>query len=225
MKQLTIKKVLFTALFTFLLMQKSYCQNLYLDPTTTLALGMYSNVMEKKQKETIEQQTKLQQAQAYVATQMAWANDIQNKVYKGLKEVSGTLQNGIQVQKIYQNVNKCISYSSDITDLVAEHPQYAVFGAKTTQLAFERVTEISADITDILTGGEKDLATAGDRYKVLFSLDQKITNLRIILLTIKINIERAIRVGFWKSINPFQGYINTDKDIIENIMQQYKHIF
>ena len=39
------------------------------------------------------------------------------------------------------------------------------------------------------------------------------------------NIERAKRLGFLKAINPFQGYINTDKTIVENIMIKYKHNF
>jgi hypothetical protein len=49
-------------------------------------------------------------AQTWVGTQMVAANDIQNKILKGLKEVSGTLQNGIQVQ-IYSELNKCYNYS------------------------------------------------------------------------------------------------------------------
>ena len=43
---------------------------------------------------------------------MVAANDIQNKILKGLKEVSGTLQNGIQVKEIYSELNKCYTYSS-----------------------------------------------------------------------------------------------------------------
>jgi hypothetical protein len=45
----------------------------------------------------------LKDAQTWVGTQMVAANDIQNKILKGLKEVSGTLQNGIQVQRFIRN--------------------------------------------------------------------------------------------------------------------------
>src|SRR5690606_4815520 len=108
-------------------------QNIYIDVTTTAMLKVYSDNLKNKQKETIEQQTKLQQAQAWVAAQMAVANSIQNKVYKGLKEVSGTLQNGIQVMTIFQELDQCSQYASDISNIVTTHPQYAVFGAKATQ--------------------------------------------------------------------------------------------
>ena len=36
--------------------------------------------------------------------------------------------------------------------------------------------------------------------------------------------KKANRLGFWNSINPFAGYINTDKGIVENIMNRYKEI-
>ena len=42
------------------------------------------------------------------------------------------------------------------------------------------------------------------------------------LLAIKMSFESIEEAGFWRSINPFQGYINTDKDIIQNIMGKFK---
>jgi len=200
-------------------------QNIYIDVTTTAMLKVYSDNLKNKQKETIEQQTKLQQAQAWVAAQMAVANSIQNKVYKGLKEVSGTLQNGIQVMTIFQELDQCSQYASDISNIVTTHPQYAVFGAKATQKTYEQVLKIGTDVTDILATGDLNLATAGDRHRLLHQISQNVTRLKLWLITIKLNLERAKRLGFWKSINPFQGYINTDKAIVQSIVTQYKHNF
>ena len=78
-----------------------YSQNTYIDPTVTAAMILYSENLKAKQNEVIEETSKLKDAQTWVGTQMVVANDIQNKILKGLKEVSGTLQNGIQVQQIY----------------------------------------------------------------------------------------------------------------------------
>ena len=54
---------------------------------------------------------------------------------------------------------------------------------------------------------------------------KNVKKLKLWLLAIKLNLERAERLGFWNAINPFQGYINTDKSIVENIMKKYKHNF
>ena len=82
-----------------------YAQNTYIDPTVTAAMILYSENLKAKQNEVIDETTKLKDAQAWVGTQMVVANEIQNKILKGLKEVSGTLQNGIQVKEIYSELN------------------------------------------------------------------------------------------------------------------------
>lgn len=218
MKKLSILSLFLTVGFAF-------AQNIYIDPTTTLALKLYSDNLEKQQEKTIDQQTKLQQAQTWVSSQMAVANAIQNKVLKGLNEVSGTLKNGVQVVSIYQELERCIQYSGDILELTRDKPHYAVFGVKASQKAYEQVIKLSTDVTDLLQPGELNLATSGDRYKLLFSVSQNVMMLKIWLLATKLNIERAIRLGWFQSINPFQGYINTDLSIVQNIMWTYKNRF
>lgn len=218
MKKFSITVLLFAGSFAL-------AQNIYIDVTTTLALKLYSDNLENQQEKTLEQQTKLQQAQTWVSSQMAVANNIQNKVLKGLNEVSGTLKNGVQVVSIYNELDRCLQYSSDILELTSDKPQFAVFGVKATQKAYEQVIKLSTDVTDVLKPGELNLATAGDRYKLLFSVSQNVTMLKIWLLATKLNIERAIRLGWFQSINPFQGYINTDMSIVQNIMWTYKNRF
>ena len=218
MKKFSITVLLFAGSFAL-------AQNIYIDVTTTLALKLYSDNLENQQEKTLEQQTKLQQAQTWVSTQMTVANNIQNKVLKGLNEVSGTLKNGVQVVSIYNELDRCLQYSSDILELTSDKPQFAIFGVKATQKAYEQVIKLSTDVTDLLKPGELNLATAGDRYKLLFSVSQNVTMLKIWLLATKLNIERAIRLGWFQSINPFQGYINTDMSIVQNIMWTYKNRF
>ena len=203
----------------------SFSQNTYIDPTVTAAMILYSENLKTKQNEVIDETSKLKDAQAWVGTQMVAANDIQNKILKGLKEVSGTLQNGIQVKEIYSELNKCYTYSSQVVQLASQHPQYAIFGVKASQKTYEQSLKIVTDVSDILASGELNLATAGDRYKILHNISENVKNLKLWLLAIKLRLEKANRLGFWNSINPFAGYINTDKGIVENIMNRYKRNF
>ena len=219
MKKFSIN-ILFLCLGSFV-----FAQNTYIDPTVTAAMILYSENLKAKQNQVIDETSKLKDAQTWVGTQMVAANDIQNKILKGLKEVSGTLQNGIQVQQIYAELNKCYKYSSDVVQLASAHPQYAIFGTKASQKTYEQSLKIVTDVSDILASGELNLATAGDRYKILHNISENVKNLKLWLLAIKLRLEKANRLGFWNSINPFAGYINTDKSIVENIMYKYKHNF
>ena len=202
-----------------------FSQNTYIDPTVTAAMILYSENLKAKQNDVIDETSKLKDAQAWVGTQMVVANDIQNKILKGLKEVSGTLQNGIQVKEIYSELNKCYNYSSQVVQLASQHPQYTIFGVKASQKTYEQSLKIVTDVSDILASGELNLATAGDRYKILHNISENVKNLKLWLLAIKLRLEKANRLGFWNSINPFAGYINTDKGIVENIMNRYKRNF
>ena len=215
----------FSFFFCILVSALGFSQYQYIDVTTTLAMKLYSDNLKNKQNETIEQHTKLQQAQAWVATQMVVANKIQDKVLYGLTEVSGTLKNGQQVLQIYHELDRCLQYSQDILHLTQVHPQYSVFGVKASQKCYEQVIALTNEVTELLQPGELNLATSGDRYKLLFAVNEKVKMLKIWLLAVKLNLERAARLGFWNSINPFQGYINTDKNIVENIMWTYKNRF
>ncbi|PPZ90988.1 hypothetical protein C3729_09920 [Cloacibacterium normanense] len=222
MKKFSLKIVIL--LFSFWGML-SFSQNTYIDPTVTAAMILYSENLKAKQNEVIDETSKLKDAQAWVGTQMVAANEIQNKILKGLKEVSGTLQNGIQVQQIYSELNKCYNYSSEVVQLASAHPQYAIFGVKASQKTYEQSLKIVTDVSDVLASGELNLATAGDRYKILHNISENLKNLKLWLLAIKLRLEKVNRLGFWNFINPFAGYINTDKGIVENIMTKYKRNF
>ncbi len=193
----------------------------YTDPTTCFALAMASASLESEQEKTIKEQSKLAKAQALVLGQLTMVDNLQKKVYKGLREISGTLQNAMQVKEIYSEIKECHRYSTQIKDLVKKKPAYAVFGAKATQKSYEQLLKLGSEVGSLLSASDTNLATAGDRYEMLARIESQVRELKLWLITVTLHLDRAIRIGFWRSINPFQGYINTDKDIVENIMYKF----
>ena len=177
-------------------------QEIYIDAFTAAAMGGYAATLKGGHERAEKEQDKLQKAQTFISAQVALVKKVQDKVYKGLSEVSGSIQNAIQVKNIGEETKRCVEYSKNISQLVERHPQYAIF----------------AD-------GETNLATAGDRYRVLDNIEQQVRMLKIYLISVQLALENAEYAGFWKSINPFQGYVDTDKDIIQNIMKKFKHQF
>ncbi|WP_027384938.1 hypothetical protein [Epilithonimonas caeni] len=204
---------------------KISAQSTYVDVTTTAAMVLYAENMKAEQEKVVEQQSKLQQAQTWVGTQMVAANDIQNKVLKGLREVSGTLSNGIQIKNILTSLQSSYKYTSDVLNIVSSHPQYSIFGVKSSEKVYTSAADIVTEYSDIIKSDELNLATAGDRSKLLNQTLQKVMILEMWILDVKLRLERAIRIGFWKSANPFQGYVDADKSIVEGIMNQYKWNF
>ena len=170
----------------------------------------------------ISEQKGLRGAQSIVAGQLAVVTEIQNTVLLGLKEVSTTLQNSVQVKEIFEDLEDCRKQTQVISKLVARHPQYAVFGARATSQTLESIMLMSSEVSALLKSGNLNLATAGDRYRLLYSISQKVKSLKLWLFTIALNLERAERLGFLRAINPFSSYISTDKTIVQSILNRYK---
>lgn len=200
-------------------------QKIYMDPVTAGAMVGYAVTLKGGHERAEKEQDKLQKAQTFISAQVALVKKVQDKVYKGLSEAGGTIQNAIQVKNIGEETKQCVEYSKSISQLVERHPQYAIFGAKATQRCYEQTLKIANEMSNILADGETNLATAGDRYRVLDNIEHQVRMLKIYLISVQLALENAEYAGFWRSINPFQGYIDTDKDIIQNIMQKFKHQF
>jgi hypothetical protein len=198
-------------------------QNLYVDIATSVTLENYANSIEEGQEKIEKEQNKLQKAQAFIATQLAAANKIQDKIYHGLSEVSGTLQNGMQIKRIIEETKECLEYHKEVNDMIRKHPQYAPFAHKAIKGAYEQALQLGAEIASVKTGGKEHLATAGDRYMLLSRIESKVIGLKLWFLSIKLAMENVIRIGVIRALNPFQSYIDTDKDIIQNILERYKN--
>jgi hypothetical protein len=195
-------------------------QTTYIDVLTPIALTAYANEIKSEQQNTEKKMTKLQEAQATVAAQMLIANNIQNKVFKGLSEINGALSNGLQIKRIYENMSKSVHVLDDIWELTKEAPEYSIFAVKSAQMLTERTTRVYTEVADILTSGELNLATSGDRRLLLTSIESNTRMIYVILLQMKYSIELAKYKGFWKAVNPFQGYINTDRAIYTDILNK-----
>lgn len=111
-------------------------QVVYFDPFVTGMLSANSVTLRNGQKRISDEQSKLQRAQGWVSAQMVQINNVQNKIYKGLSEVSGTLSNGLQVKSILAELQKCGEYSKNVAELAKQKPQYAIFGKKATEKAY-----------------------------------------------------------------------------------------
>ena len=53
---------------------------------------------------------------------------------------------------------------------------------------------------------------------LLFNIENNTRLMNVYLINVRWAIKRAKKKGFWKSINPFQTYVNTDKAIFEQIL-------
>lgn len=212
-----MKKIILTA--GLFLSAIGSAQNTYLDPTTTLALNGYSNQIRDEQNKTNERLTMLQKAQVALTAELGYVDIIQNKLLKGMSETSGIIQNGIKLKRIYQNLKDATLYLGEVGKYAKENPTYAVFAEGASTKVYEYSVQTGLEINEFITNGENNLMTAGDRQRLLEDVENKTRMLVIYVYNIKTAMKHAKTIGFWKSINPWQGYVNTDSRIVKGIMR------
>ncbi|MGV8135961.1 MAG: hypothetical protein AB2L20_12160 [Mangrovibacterium sp.] len=200
----------------------TFSQIVYVDVLTAPAMRTYSNTIKKQQEETNDNLTAIHKGQLLINSQLELANDLQQKVVKGLTEVSRTVRNAITIKRIYETSQDIILEVSETTRLAAENPQYVIFAQESASVFKARALGLALEIANVLEGGETNMMDAGERQKLLNHIYDEIRLIYGAAFGMKHSIRWAIRRGFWKSLFPFSGWVNQDIRIMNEIIAKAK---
>ncbi|RVT99718.1 hypothetical protein EOD41_14835 [Mucilaginibacter limnophilus] len=149
----------------------------------------------------------------------------QTMIYEALSNVNSALKNGLAFRQLGSLVADITHYSDQATTLARSDPALLLFaqdmGSEIRARATRLVTDVSAVI---LKQGGNMLADFNARDQLM---QEVIKELRII---------SALAYGAWKamfwakqrgiiaSLNPFAAYINTDKQMVSDIIRNAKYL-
>lgn len=203
---------------------KGFSQTVYVDVLTAPAMIAYSNTLKSEQNKTNTNLSNIQKGQALVATQLKVANDLHDKVLKGLTQVSQTLNNALTIKEIYSTSVDIINDTKQTIDLAAGNPVLTVFAVNSAKTFKERAVLMTAEISRILASGETNMMDAGERQKLLNYIHTEIRLLGANVYMMKESMYWAKMNGIWNTLNPFRAWINQDEMIIKSVMQRSKQI-
>lgn len=152
--------------------------------------------------------------------QLQIANDLHDKVLKGLTQVSGTLSNALTVREIYSASSEIVTNTQEAVRLAAGNPILTVFAVKSANEFKRRALSMSSEVGRILTGGESNMMDAGERQRLLNYIHTEIRLLGATAFAVKFNMEYAKMYGIWNSLNPFRRWVNQDVQIMNEIIQK-----
>ncbi|WP_035141844.1 hypothetical protein [Flavobacterium daejeonense] len=203
---------------------KGFSQTVYVDVLTAPAMIAYSNTLKTEQNKTNTNLSNIQKGQALVASQLKVANDLHDKVLKGLTQVSQTLNNALTIKEIYSTSVDIINDTKQTIDLAAGNPVLTVFAVNSAKTFKERAVLMTAEISRILASGETNMMDAGERQKLLNYIHTEIRLLGANVYMMKESMYWAKMNGIWNTLNPFRAWINQDEMIIKSVMQRSKQI-
>lgn len=217
-----MKKLIFSLFMLYGLI--GYGQIPYIDVLTAPAMVTYAQALKNQQNKTNDNLSAIQRAQTAMMTQLGVANNLHDKVVRGLTEVSGTLNNALTVKEIYSSSLDIVNNTKDALDLAVGNPALTLFAIRSSHEFKRRALGLTAEVTRILTGGESNMMDAGERQKLLNYIHTEIRLLSATAYGVRYNMEYAKRYGIWNTLNPFRAWINQDTRIMQDIISQAKLI-
>jgi len=196
---------------------------IYFDPAVSGAQAAHSAIIEKQLNTTNEKLTLIERGQLAVTGNLTVVNSMQEKIYKGLSEVSSVLTNLSNVKEIARIANGISSDVDDIMKLADENPAFLLFAEQNATLFQQRATALALEVGNFaLKGGADNLMDAGERSKIINTILDELVILRSYTYGMYRSMYFARLKGFLRSANPFQGYIEMDVAIVDNIVKNRK---
>lgn len=200
-------------------------QVLYFDPVVSAATAAHASIINTQLNVTKDKLTLVERGQLAVTGQLGIVNDMQAKIYRGLSEVNSILVNLSDVQEISRVV---IGMTDDINKGLAvarKNPVFLVFAEEQANFFYQRATKLSLEVSQFaLKGGKNNLMDAGERSKMIAHILTEVLILRSLTYGMYRAMYYAQMRGLWKSLNPFQNYVNIDDQMLDGIMQRRKYL-
>jgi len=198
---------------------RTNAQTVYVDLLVAPAMVVYAEALKSEQNEAKRNLRFIRDGKALVNGQLHVANNLHNKLLKGLKEVSGVVNNAVVIKRIYEISADIISEVGETAELAAQNPQYAIFASSGVSAFRQRAIKLSGDVTSVITGGETNLMDSGERQRLLQNIHLELKLIYATAYGMNNSIRSAIQAGFWRRINPFARWVNPDAAIMRDILR------
>lgn len=200
-------------------------QALYVDPVTSAAIYAHSSAIDGQLKKTNSNLTLIERGQLAVTGQLVIVNDVQAKIYKGLSEVAGALRSLSTVSEIGEIGVDIIDNLQQAIALAKSDPVLLLFAEGTAREFQGRAANLALDVsTMVFKGGKDNLMDSGERNKLLNHIAEQLRILRGNAYGIHQIMYWAKMRGIWRSLNPYDEWINMDVKIADDVVSQAKYL-
>ncbi len=198
---------------------------IYIDPAVAAATGAHAAVINGQLNTTNDRLTLIQRGQLAVTGQLVIVNDLQDKIYKGLSEVSAVVRNLLAVKDIADISTDIVRDVNKAMDIAGSNPVLLLFAEEGAREFKRRATALATEVGSFVTvGGRQNLMDSGERAKLLNRIVTELTILRGVAYGMYRSMYWAKQRGILNSLNPYAGFINIDKRIAEDIVRNAKYL-
>ncbi|WP_324759056.1 hypothetical protein [Sphingobacterium thalpophilum] len=193
---------------------------IYIDPAVAAATSVHAGVMNSQLNDVNSNLTLIQRGQLAVTGQLLIVNDLQDKIYKGLSEVSGVVRSLLTVKDIAGISLDIVNDVEKAMNIASGNPALLLFAEAGAREFKTRATNLATEVSAfVLKGGKDNLMDSGERAKLLNRIRTELTILRGVAYGMHRSMYWAKQRGILNSLNPYAGFINIDKQIADDIIR------
>lgn len=149
----------------------------------------------------------------------------QSMIYSSLSNVNSALKNGLALRDMYSVCEEIIGYGREMSKLAVNEPYLVLFSEQIIKDVGTRSAKMMTEVSDFVLKEDQNILMDYN------SRDNLLTGIRSDL-----QIIRGLAYGAWKAmywakvkgvmsmLNPFQGYINRDLQIVADIISKTKYL-
>lgn len=149
----------------------------------------------------------------------------QETIYSGLSNVNGALRNGLMLRSMYSTCDQILVYSTAMVEMGRKEPYLLLFSedmaSEVALRSGKLITEVSAFV--LRQGGDVLMD-----YNARDELMKRISDELHIISGLCYGAWRAMywtsQRGIIRALNPFAGFINSDKRMVEDILLKAKYL-
>lgn len=222
-----MKNQLFTLLlycFSFLISVSANSQTITYDPFLFGAVLSSDHGARKSWDKVHRAQKAITAAQTATTTVVNKLKQIQNKIYKGLTTVNSAVKDGYSVYYIGILIKDIGKWEAKMIKEAAGHPIAAAWAAKYQKHLIEKSTACISDISTFILKAKDDklLMRAGERAQLLWNIKQELQVMKALAVTSYYAIHWVVMQGLINAVNPFDGYVNIDKKLMQDVLHTWK---
>ncbi|WP_316847074.1 hypothetical protein [Pedobacter psychrodurus] len=144
-------------------------------------------------------------------------------IFSSLTQVDQGLKSAMAVRQIGQLSLEIISESRAVLGQAAAAPYLLAFAEATCRQLSDRGLKLAGEVSVLILKEGKDLLIDfAKRDALLKKISLELKTIRALLFSIKKCMYWARVKGVLHSVNPFGGFVNTDKRMVENLLLDLK---